>query len=198
MWYFAVCFGAVSIWQLSMRVEENLILKFNCTIGVLLCSIGCVLTYSGTKKMVSYFCIFYYYYYYYYLLLLLFWEEAIVALGCASCNSYASFVLSKLPAYSISRHTHADAWTNCKIKACEISKCTILDIKSQTKAWVSFGLRFVFHQREVHAKGETFSALEKVMNITISSTHFQITGVYRRMFVADPKQRKNFKRIPKT
>ena len=172
-------------------LEENLISKFNSTFGVLLCSIGCVLMYSGTKKMVSYFSNYYYYYY-------LFWEEARVALGCASCNSYASFVLSKRPAYTISRHTHADAWTNCKIKACEISKCTILDIKSQTKAWVSFGLRFVFHQREVHAKGDTLSALEKVTNIAISSTQLQITGVYRCMFVADPKQRKNFKRIPKT
>ena len=37
-------------------------------------------------------------------------QEARVALGCASCNSYASFVLSKLPACSISRHTHAEGW----------------------------------------------------------------------------------------
>ena len=36
-------------------------------------------------------------------------QEARVALGCASCNSYASFVLSKLSACSISRRTHADA-----------------------------------------------------------------------------------------
>ena len=42
-------------------------------------------------------------------------QEARVALGCASCNSYASLVLSKLPACWISRHTHADAWTNCFI-----------------------------------------------------------------------------------
>ena len=34
-------------------------------------------------------------------------QEARVALGCG--NSYASFVLSKLSACSISRHTHADA-----------------------------------------------------------------------------------------
>ena len=42
-------------------------------------------------------------------------QEARVALGCASCNSYASFVVSKLPACSICRHTHAGAWTNCYI-----------------------------------------------------------------------------------
>ena len=30
-----------------------------------------------------------------------------VVLGCASCNSYASFVLSKLPKCSISRHTYS-------------------------------------------------------------------------------------------
>ena len=36
-------------------------------------------------------------------------QEARVALGCASSNSYASLVLSKLPACLISRHTHADA-----------------------------------------------------------------------------------------
>ena len=39
-------------------------------------------------------------------------QGARVALGCALCNSYASFVLSKLPACSIPRHTHAGAWTN--------------------------------------------------------------------------------------
>ena len=38
-------------------------------------------------------------------------QEARNAFGCASSNSYASFVLSKLPASSISLHTHADAWT---------------------------------------------------------------------------------------
>ena len=36
-------------------------------------------------------------------------QEARVALGCASSNSYVSLVLSKLPACSKSRHTHADA-----------------------------------------------------------------------------------------
>ena len=36
-------------------------------------------------------------------------QEARVALGCASCNSHASFMLSKLPVCSISRDTHADA-----------------------------------------------------------------------------------------
>ena len=36
-------------------------------------------------------------------------QEARLALGCASSNSYASFVLSKLPKCLISRHTHADA-----------------------------------------------------------------------------------------
>ena len=40
-------------------------------------------------------------------------QEARVALGYASSNSYASFVLSKLPACFISRWTHADVWTNC-------------------------------------------------------------------------------------
>ena len=40
-------------------------------------------------------------------------QEAKVALGYASNNSYASFVLSKLPACFISRWTQADAWTNC-------------------------------------------------------------------------------------
>ena len=35
-------------------------------------------------------------------------QEARVARGAAECNSYASFVLSQLPACSISRHTHAD------------------------------------------------------------------------------------------
>ena len=40
-------------------------------------------------------------------------QEARVALGYASSNSYASLVLSKLPAYFISQWTHADAWTNC-------------------------------------------------------------------------------------
>ena len=38
-------------------------------------------------------------------------QEARNAFGCASSNSYASFVLSKLPASSISLHTQADAWT---------------------------------------------------------------------------------------
>ena len=33
----------------------------------------------------------------------------------ASSNSYASFVLSKIPACFISRWTHADVWTNCFI-----------------------------------------------------------------------------------
>ena len=33
----------------------------------------------------------------------------------ASSNSYASFVLSKLPACFISRWTHANVWTNCFI-----------------------------------------------------------------------------------
>ena len=32
-------------------------------------------------------------------------QEARVALGCASCNSYVSSVLSKLPACSMSRRT---------------------------------------------------------------------------------------------
>ena len=32
-------------------------------------------------------------------------QEAEVALGCASSNSYASFVFSKLPACLISRHS---------------------------------------------------------------------------------------------
>ena len=36
-------------------------------------------------------------------------QEARITLGCASSNSYASLVLSKLPTCSISRHTHADA-----------------------------------------------------------------------------------------
>ena len=36
-------------------------------------------------------------------------QEARVALGCASCNSYASFVLSKLPACSISRHLQQES-----------------------------------------------------------------------------------------
>ena len=38
-------------------------------------------------------------------------QEARVALGCASNNSYASFMLSKLPKcfMIISRHTHADS-----------------------------------------------------------------------------------------
>ena len=36
-------------------------------------------------------------------------QEARVARGAAESNSYASFVFSKLPARSISRHTHADA-----------------------------------------------------------------------------------------
>ena len=42
-------------------------------------------------------------------------RDSRVAFGCALCNSYASFVLSKHPACSISRHTHADAWTNCQL-----------------------------------------------------------------------------------
>ena len=40
-------------------------------------------------------------------------QKARVALGCALSYSYASFVLSKLPACSVSWQTHADAWTNC-------------------------------------------------------------------------------------
>ena len=36
-------------------------------------------------------------------------QEARVALGCASSDPFASFVLSKLHACSISRHTHAAA-----------------------------------------------------------------------------------------
>ena len=36
-------------------------------------------------------------------------QEARVALGCASSNFYASLVLSKLPACSISQYTHANA-----------------------------------------------------------------------------------------
>ena len=35
-------------------------------------------------------------------------QTARVALGCASSYSYDSFVLSKLPACSISRHTYAE------------------------------------------------------------------------------------------
>ena len=42
-------------------------------------------------------------------------QEARVARGYTSSNSYASFVLSKLPACFISRWTHADVWTNCFI-----------------------------------------------------------------------------------
>ena len=34
-------------------------------------------------------------------------QEARVALGCTSSNSYASFVLSKLPRASMTRYTHA-------------------------------------------------------------------------------------------
>ena len=41
-------------------------------------------------------------------------QEARVALCCAWSNSYGSFVLSTLPTSSISRHTHADSWTNCR------------------------------------------------------------------------------------
>ena len=44
---------------------------------------------------------------------ILIFQEARVALGYASSNSYASFVHSKLPACFISRWTHADVWTNC-------------------------------------------------------------------------------------
>ena len=41
-------------------------------------------------------------------------QEARVVLGCASSNSYASFILSiKLPVCSIPRHTPTDEWTNC-------------------------------------------------------------------------------------
>ena len=36
-------------------------------------------------------------------------QEARVALGCLSSNSYASFVLFKHPECSISRPTHVDA-----------------------------------------------------------------------------------------
>ena len=42
-------------------------------------------------------------------------QEARVPLCCTSSNSYASFVLSKLPKCSVSWHTHADEWTNCKM-----------------------------------------------------------------------------------
>ena len=35
-------------------------------------------------------------------------QEARVALGCPSNNSYSSCVLSKLPPCSLSRHTHAE------------------------------------------------------------------------------------------
>ena len=38
-------------------------------------------------------------------------QEAKVALACATSTSYASLVLSKLPACSITRHTNADART---------------------------------------------------------------------------------------
>ena len=38
-----------------------------------------------------------------------------LVLGYASSNSYASFVLSKLPACFISRWTHVDIWTNCEL-----------------------------------------------------------------------------------
>ena len=40
-------------------------------------------------------------------------KEARVVLGYYSSNSYASLVLSKLPACLISPHTHADARTTC-------------------------------------------------------------------------------------
>ena len=40
-------------------------------------------------------------------------QEARIALGYASSNSYASFVLSKLPTCFISWWTHADVWINC-------------------------------------------------------------------------------------
>ena len=42
-------------------------------------------------------------------------EEARVAWGVASSNSYASFVLSKLPACFISQWMLADVWTNCQL-----------------------------------------------------------------------------------
>ena len=38
-------------------------------------------------------------------------QEAKVVLACATSTSYASLVLSKLPACSITRHTNADART---------------------------------------------------------------------------------------
>ena len=40
-------------------------------------------------------------------------QEARVVLGYASSNSYASFMLSKLPVCFISPWTLADIWTNC-------------------------------------------------------------------------------------
>ena len=40
-------------------------------------------------------------------------QKARVALSYASSNSYASFMLSKLPVCFISWWTHADIWTNC-------------------------------------------------------------------------------------
>ena len=40
-------------------------------------------------------------------------QEARIALGYASSNSYTSFVLSKLSACFISQWTHADVWTSC-------------------------------------------------------------------------------------
>ena len=40
-------------------------------------------------------------------------QEARVAWGVAESNSYASFVLSKLPACFKSQWTHADVCTNC-------------------------------------------------------------------------------------
>ena len=43
-------------------------------------------------------------------------KEARVALGCATCKSYASFVLSKLPACSISRHTHPNYFINIHLE----------------------------------------------------------------------------------
>ena len=81
-------------------------------------------------------------------------QEARVALSCASSNSYASFVLSKLPGASILRYTHAKhepilkCLTEGKLKR-DFLVMTFHSLSSRRHFWVPFdylvpGTRLLF------------------------------------------------------
>ena len=63
-------------------------------------------------------------------------QEARVALDYASSNSYASFMLSKLPTCFISQWTHADVWTNCQFSELKFKKMYHPQYEESVSIWI--------------------------------------------------------------